>query len=296
MKLISYSILAGMMLFIVGCAGVNSFPSRVLAGETVAIAAGWRQDFSRSNITATITPSSGSPVVLSPTDIRASINLYPDPLSSVVLSQRTGSDISKFSKTYADAISFGFTGEDKDWWQTTVFVDIPPSIPVGNAIITITSSQGDSVSAAIDVVGSGGAPETFDAQMLGSLNEDQLTSLERVDHYVVNFTGTVIPYAIQMDLSYSDLSGYVTNSKGDIKNVSWVDNGTGFRVIVSPAGQQGFQTMDDLKFYIAVTSGTKGLASLAAVPGGLLAFDRAGNPVSGLSASISLVGGAAGLK
>lgn len=296
MKLIPYLVLAAFLVTLSGCSSVQSFPERVRAGETVAIAAGWKHYFSRGNIAVTITPEAGVPLILRPEDIRASINLYPDPLSSLVLSQGTGSDVSLFSKSYGDVINGGFTGGDRDWWQTTVFVNIPPSTPVGNAVLTISNPEGESVSVTVNVVGSGGMPALFDAALLGPMNDIHLTTLERVDHYVVSFDGSVVPYAVQLDLSYSNLSGYVINPKGDIKNISWADNAGRYRVILSPANQRGFRVLSDLKFYVAVTSGTRGLASVTTVPDSLLAFDRNGNPVTGISANVVLVKGVAGLN
>ncbi len=296
MKSILYFVLAGFMLLFWGCSGVQTFPVKARAGETVAIAAGWKQYFSRDNITATITPATGAPIVLAPSDVRGSINLYPDPLSSIVLSRRTGADVSPYSKSYSDVINFGFTGTDPDWWQTAVFVNIPPSTPVGSATITLSNPQGESVSVAVDVVGSGGAPAPFNAELLGPMNNDNFTALERVDHYVVSFVGSAVPYAIELDLDYVNLTGYVTNPRSDVKNIAWTDTGGNFRVIMTPADPQGFQVMNDLKFYVAVTSGTRGLASLTVVPGSLRAFDRNGNPVMGMSANVVLVDGAAGLN
>jgi len=289
---------------IAGCSGVQTFPNRVAPGETVAVAAGWKQHFSRDNITARITPQGLATITIPPGNVRASINLYPDPLSSIALSQHTGGDISAFSQLYGDLVNLSFTGDDKDWWQTAVFVDIPVAgVPTGPANITITNPQGESVTAAVQVVDPdpvvGGTADSFNAELAGPLNDTHLTSLERIDHYVVTFSGSVVPYALQIDLDYSsDMTGYVVNPEGTLKNVSWSDSGGTYRVLLMPSNQQqNFQTMNDLKFYVAIAAGTEGVADLSVKPGSVLAFDQNGDPVTaGVNPSVALVRGAAGLN
>lgn len=302
MKLLT--LLLAMVGLFAGCSGVQTFPNRVAPGETVAVAAGWKHHFSRDNITATITPQGLAPLAIAPGDVRASINLYPDPLSSIALSQQTGADISAFSHLYGDLVNTNFTGDDKDWWQTAVFVNIPAAgVPTGPADITISNPEGESVIIAVQVVDPdpvvGGTADSFNAELAGPLTDMHLTSLERIDHYVVSFTGTVVPYALQIDLDYStDMTAYVVNPKGAMKNVSWSDNGGTYRVLLMPSNQQqNFQTMNDLKFYVAIAAGTEGVADLSVTPGSVLAFDQNGDSVpGGVNASVDLVRGAAGLN
>jgi hypothetical protein len=300
----SLILLLALLGLIAGCSGVQTFPNRVAPGETVAVAAGWKQHFSRDNITATITPRGLAPISIPPGDVRASINLYPDPLSSIVLSQSTGSDVSDYSQVYGDLVNINFTGDDRDWWQTVVFVDIPVAgVPTGPADITITNPEGESIAAAVQVVDPdpvvGGAAASFNAELAGPLDNTHLASLERIDHYVVSFSGSVLPYALQIDLDYSaDMTGYVVNPKGALKNVSWTDNGGTYRVLLMPSNQQQhFRTMNDFKFYVAIVAGTEGVADLSVRPGSVLAFDQDGAPVTGgVNASVVLVRGAAGLN
>lgn len=307
MKLLHFVSIIGLTLAILGCAGVETFPNRVAPGETVAIGAGWKQHFSRDNITATITPLGQAPITLAPSAVRASINLYPDPLSSIVLSQSTDTDISDFSLLYGDLVNANFTGEDRDWWQTAVFIDLPTGLPTGvPADITISNSQGESVTTTVDLVepdpGLGGTPDVFLTEAAGPLTSTHLASLERVDHYVVTFDSTavplVIPHALQIDLAQEgDLVGYVINTKGDIKNLAWSDIAGVLRVVLLPtSAQTGFQTMNDLKFYVAIVAGTNGVADLSEVQNSLLAFDQNGGPVGGVTATLTRVRGVAGLK
>ena len=307
MRGLGFVSILGLTLAILGCAGVKTFPNRVAPGETVTVGAGWKQHFSRDNITATITPQGQAPITLPQSAVRASINLYPDPLSSIVLSQNTGTDISDFSLLYGDLVNANFTGEDRDWWQTAVFIDLPTGLPTGiPADITISNSEGESVTTTVQLVDPdpavGGTPDVFLTQAAGPLSSTHLASLQRVDHYVVTFASTavplVIPHALQIDLAQQgDLVGYVINPKGDIKNLVWNDNAGVLRVILLPtSAQTGFQTMNDLKFYVAVVAGTDGVADLSEVPSSLLAFDNNGGSVAGVTATVTRVRGVAGLN
>lgn len=298
-------VVLGFLFVVMGCSGVQTFPNRVSPGETVAVAAGWKHNYARNNITATITPSGGSPIPIMPEQIRASINLYPDPLASLVLSNETGTNISPNSATFPIPMNTVFTGNDADWWQTTVFIDLPDKgLSPGLANITISNPQGESVTTTVTIVDPdpsfGGTKDIFNAELAGPLGDQHLKSLERVDHYVVSFSGSEIPYAVQLDLDYANLTGYVVNPKGLSKNLSWTDNvgNSTYRVLLMPSNQvKGFRAMTDLKFYVAAVAGTQATASLSVVPGSVLAFDQNGDSVAGgVDVNVSLVHGAAGLN
>lgn len=271
-----------------GCVGAQTFHETARAGDTVAVAAGWKHYFTRDNITVTITPSSGSPIVYLPNDpaVRAAVNLYPDPLSSLLVSAETKQDLTPSAQTYASLVSGNFTQGDKDWWQTTVFVDLPSSLPTGGATISITNPQGESVSSDVGIVAGVGQPTTFEATT-GALNVYQLASMERVGHYTIRFSGTTIPYAIQIDLLHGpdvDHGGtgraYVVNPRGDIKNTAWKDDGSNLRVILTPVTGAALGTIKDYKFYVA-----GGITGLQLV--NVKAIDVNGNPVTGVTAAVS---------
>ena len=286
-------------IFVVaGCAGTQTFPNVGRAGDTVAIAAGWKH-FTRDNITVTITPTVGAAIVYQPgaAEIRSVVNFYADPLSSLIVSAEKGVDVTPYARTYNGQIRNNFTGGDKDFWQTVVFIDLPPpqSLATGPATVDIVGAQGESVSTILDVIAGTGSPEQFIPELLnGPLNGDHLLSLGRVDHYEVNFTGSVVPNAIQMDMSYTMLNGYLVNPRGDLKNLTWNDTGSGYRVILTSAnGAVG--NIKDFKFYVAIAFGTVSSTSLNIVPGSLQAFDQNGNPIAGVGATLTLVEGVAGL-
>ncbi len=272
-----------------GCIGAQTFRETARAGDTVALAAGWKHYFTRDNITVTITPSTGSPIVYPPNDaaVRAVINLYPDPLSSLLVSAETQQDLTPSAQTYAGLVSSMFTKGDKDWWETSVFVDLPASLPVGSTNVSITNPQGESVSSDVMIVNGAGQPTTFEATT-GPINSYQLASMERVGHYTIRFSGTTIPYAIQAALSHDpdvDHGGagraYVVNTRGDIKNTVWKDDGSNLRVILTPAKETALDDMKDFKFYVA--GGINGLQLV-----NVKAVDVNGNPVTGVTATISL--------
>lgn len=272
-----------------GCAGAQTFHESARAGDTVAVAAGWKHYFTRDNITVTITPSTGSPIVYLPNhpSVRATVNLYPDPLSSLLVSAETKQDLTPSAQTYASLVSGNFTQGDKDWWQTTVFIDLPASLPAGSATIRITNPQGETASSDVGIVAGVGQPTTFEATT-GALNVYQLASMERVEHYTIHFSGATIPYAIQLDLSHNpdvDHGGsgrvYVVNPRGDIKNAAWKDDGSNTRVILTPATGALLDTIKDYKFYVA-----GGITNLQIV--NVKALDINGNPITGVTAAISL--------
>lgn len=271
-----------------GCVGARTFHEVARAGDTVTVAAGWKHYFTRENITVTITPASGAPIVLPPNDpsIRAVVNLYPDPVSSLLVSQETGQDLTPYARTYADLVSSLFTEGDKDWWQTSVFVDLPSSLPVGNAAIGITAPQGESTTSVVEIVSGTGSPNTFQTT-LGAINANQLLSMQRVAHYSVNIAGSTIPFAVQIDLTHDpdvDNGGagraYVVNPRGDIKNIAWKDDGRNLRVILTPAKRTALGNMKDFKLYVA-----GGVTDLQVV--NVKAFDVDGNAVSGITANIA---------
>jgi len=244
---------------LVGCSGVQTFKSHLRAGETAAVAAGWKHNFSRDNITVTITPSIGSPIIYLPNDpaVRGVVNMYPDPISSMVVSDASDQDITPFARTYALGTNF-FTSGDKDWWQTTIFIDLPNTLPTGLTNIEITNTQGDSVASTVNIIDGIGQAEIFDVDQNGPLTETQFAALERIDHFVVSFTGDVKPHAIQVDFTHDpDVNNggvgkaYVSNPRGDLKSIIWSDNGTGLKVLLTPTQLQAVSDMQDYKFYVS---------------------------------------------
>ena len=276
------------LLMLGGCVGARTFHEYARAGDTVAVAAGRMKDLSRNNITVTITPSVGSPIVYPPNDpaVRAIVNLYPDPVSSLLVSTETGQDLTPAAQTYGYVIRVSTPDQEKDWWQTSVFVDLPTSLPVGTTSIEISDPAGEYAYSEVQIVAGTGSPNTFNADTNGPLNANQLASMERVSHFTVGFNGSTVPFAIQADLTHSpdvDHGGtgraYVINPRGDLKNVTWSDTGSSLRVIIAPDRAQALSNIHDYKFYVA-----GGITNLAVQS--IKAVDINGNDVSGVTATI----------
>ena len=285
-----FLIVAFFLMTLEGCVGLRTFHEYARAGDTVALAAGRMKDFTRDNITVTITPSSGSPIVYAPNDpaVRAVVNLYPDPVSSMLVSMETGIDFTPNAQYYGNFVLANTEGE-KDWWETTVFIDLPTTLPLGQTEIEITNPAGEYANSYLDIVSGVGTPNTFTTKWQ-SLNPDHLHSMERVAHFTVNFDvprgSTNIPFAIQMELSHDpdvDHGGsgraYVINPRGDLKNVTWSDTGSSLRVIIAPDRAQALSNIHDYKFYVA-----GGITNLAVQS--IKAVDINGNDVSGVTATI----------
>ena len=275
-------------IVLAGCSGVQTFQSSLRAGDTAAVAAGWKHNFSRDNILVTITPSVGDPIYYPPGDsaVRAVINMYPDPLSSLVISDATNQDITPYAQTYADGISY-FTSGDKDWWQTIVFVDLPDTLPAGLTNIEIRNSQGDTTASSVEIIDGLGEPELFTAEINGPLLPNQFASMERVDHFVVSFSGSVVPHAIQINFSHdpdAETGGvgkaYVSNPRGDLKSILWNDDGSNLQVLLTPTQAQSLSSMTDFKFYVS-----GGIANLLA--NNIVAVDINGSPVTSVTADVT---------
>ena len=271
-----------------GCSGTQGFPNAVRAGDTASFAVGWMQDFSVEDISVSFDlPRGGGHVADIPAGdpaIRAAINFYPDPVSYLVVGTATGRDDSayKLGAQYGDFVN-GYTGNDPDWWQTVVFVDIPSTMAPGNYKVTLSSTSGE-VSMAEDLTvlaDAGGTPAAFKGEGVGPMTPFQLSSMGRAPHFAVSLSGTTIPHAVQLDLTHDALTGneavYVANPRGDLKGLAWSDNGTRLRVILTATTDAGPANLSGYKFY--VTGGVQNVA-LDTSPGAFGAFDASGADVT----------------
>jgi hypothetical protein len=240
------------------CGGLKTFHEYARAGDTIAIPAGMQSDFSKDNITVTITPN-GLPAMdpLPATDpsIRAVINFYPDPVSSMIISRETGENITPFAQIYASTAGF-MANDDKDWFQTTVFLDLPTSLPTGLTSIEVSNGLGATHTVTLDIIPGTGTLNTFDANYFGGsllLDGDMLDSLSRVNHHTVTFDATTIPYAIELNFTHDPGIGnvMVVNPLGYKKNLLWSDNAGNLKVILTPSKDGIIDHIKDFKFYVA---------------------------------------------
>lgn len=275
------------VFLVAGCAGTKTFHQAARAGDTVAIAAGWQENWSRDNITVYVQESGSSVWTSFPANdpsIRAVVNFYPDPVSSMVVSNRTGQDVTAFAQNYANNVTNVFTDGSRDWYNTIVFFDLPTGLALGNAHVYIEEASNPSnyIDTTVQIVEnvSGGKTHDFDAQVAGGLQRQHLASLERASHYAVNLSGTgPLPHAVQLDFAHDTGVGnaYVVEPISGLKNITWSDDGTNLRVIIMPADGKALTGFEDFKFYVA-----GGITNLT--PVSTQAFDINGASVAGVSA------------
>lgn len=282
-----------------GCAGSRSFTTAARAGETVALAVGW-QNLARQNLSVTITPATGAPITYAPNDprVKAIINLYPDPSSGLVVGSQTNQNFGNDDSTLGQNINSFITQGDREWWQTTILLDLPATIAVGTAVVSLNDSQGAILRPVNIEVLPGSAtsnPLNVFYPWANSNSHDLLATypgalkaLEPSARYKVLFSSyldsngrEVVPHSIQAEFSHTPGVGkpWVINPRGDIKNIIWNDDGTILKVLLTPVRGRTLGLLLQQKFYIA--GGLTGLALTS-----LKAYDINGNLMSGISASV----------
>lgn len=292
-------ILLPLVSWLAACVGFQSFTTAARPGETIALAIGWNKTLTRQNMTVTITPSSGAPIIYAPNDprVRAIMNLYPDPASRAVVGYQTKQALGGAGNNIGGQIA-GLTydtasGEsDDDYWQSTVYLDLPSTLPTGTATIAITGGTdaplnpmhveilpGSSVSNPFNIYT--GTWANAGSYSLLSLFPNALIAMERAPQSTVTFSGTTIPHSIQFEFSHTPAVGktWIVNPRGDLKNVLWTDTGSNVRVILTPTAGVTLAQMIDFKFYIS--GGITGIT-----PTNLKAYDINGSPVTGVTASL----------
>jgi len=308
LRKISFNALAvlAVTVWLPGCVAVAPFPTSAHPGDTVALPLGDFSRLRRSNVsvdiktlipgcTGTITKCTQVFATLPAGDsaIRALINLYPDPVSNLVVGDATGQNIVGQESMWGGDID-ALSDHDKDWAQTLLLFDLPSTIT--DSWIAVDVRDGGSIidsDRGITILPGAGAPDPFDAIGVGPLTPSHLGALERSAHYTVSFSGPTVPYAIQVSMNHApDLNAdpmlgvgksYVVGTRGDIKTTHWQDDGTNLKVILIPSNGATLGRLEPLQFYVA--GGIQNL-QLNTV-GGVEAFDINGNPVSGISAIIT---------
>ena len=253
------------------------------------MALGWKKNFNRDNVTVRITPSSGTDITIPPGDpaVRALINFYPDPLSSAIVSRETGSDLTLFAQTYAQTITANFTNGDKDWYQTTIFIDLPSSLPTGLTQIMVSNTEGDYAISNVEIIEGSGQPSSFTAEFSTELTRHHLDSFKRVEHYTISFTGSEIPHAIELTLTHDPDStaggtgnAIAINPIGYKKNLFWTDNGIAMKVILTSNITNNPDNILDYKFYIAGGVNNVNITEVSA-------YDINGDEILGIFATIT---------
>lgn len=282
---------------LIGCADTRTFTTGARKGETVALAIGRQQYLQRQNLTVTITDAAHASTVYLPNDprVRGIVNLYPDPASRAAVGQQTGQDLGYNAVSVAAFLDI--PASDSDWYQTTLFLDLPTVIATGPATISFSESTGITLNtAAVEVLSGTASSDTFDVYNPGAPGypfnvvanvPSAIRAMERADNYTIEFPGdwgAIVPHAIQLEFTHTFGIGkpWVVNPRGDLKHTIWSDDGTNLRVMITPANGNTLDYNPKNKFYIA-----GGIAGLVLKPNGLKAYDINGSPITGVTATVT---------
>jgi hypothetical protein len=202
------------------------------AGDTIGLPLGRQVQLSRQQVTVHLAPEAGPVITYEPGNprIRAVVNIHPDPVSRLALEAAT---------------QRATRGHDVDWWDTTVYVDLPGDVKPGLLRATIHGPGGalSTEPLLLEVVPGVGSPH----------GAHVLAALERVEHVVVAFGGREVPHAIQVELAHGAGPGVarVVNPRGDLKSLVWADTGSRLRIVMTPANGQTLPHLVDFTFYLA---------------------------------------------
>lgn len=276
-----------------GCSGMYTFTERALPGSTVALVLGAHPRLMRSDVEVRIKASNGVVYKYLPGDarIRYMINAYSDPLSQLVVRDGARMDV---EGAYGDLVRQQITGGDNEWSETFLFIDLPTDIATGQAWISVTSSGASLTRSSIGLqVLPGGpvAPNRFLGLAPGPKGgppvDVAMAAMERAPHFVVTLSGPdgLVPHSIQVKFSRSlgkTGGAWVTQGRGDLKNIMWSDNGSELIVLLTPTKGVPVSDLRDLRFY--VSGAVEALDVLD-----LKAYDMSGNMLSGFSAQLEPV-------
>lgn len=273
-----------------GCTGTHSFSMAARAGDTVTVTVGWSPDATRETLGIQITDAGGGVTVYPPGDsrIRAVMNLYPDPVSYLVVADATGRDIRPNDHNFG-AFARGPTDGDNDLSVTTVFLDLPDSMALGEASLR-AKINGKFVgpSSKVNITGTGGVSNPLTIFEFSGSNIERVQSLERAPHYTVALDGSTVPNTVELELTHdpTDSAGgtgrvHVANPRGDIKSLAWADDGLRLKILLTPAKTQNPPgVLKDFKLHVA--GGVTGL-KVARVA----TYNADGVPVAGVTAGIA---------
>jgi len=278
-----------------GCTGVQTFSHTARAGETISATFSYgRYDLNRAtrdNTVITIRDSAGVKTVYKPGDsrVKAIINMYPDPASYLIVAAETDQNFRSDEKRIASYIpNTGYAR--RDWNQMVAFFDLPETMAIGNALVTIKTDDDYIATTDVNVVAGTGTSNSFDVKSSPSdfTSLERLQSMERSPHHKVVLTGEANSVqAIDLRFSHNadiDNGGvgkaHIVNPRGDITSINWSDSGTMLHVLVTPAKEAIKEPKQNLLFYIAGGLTGLQLSSMAAV-------DTDANPVFDVGISMS---------
>jgi hypothetical protein len=270
-----------------GCAGQRTFATAARAGDTIGVPIGWAKNASRQNVTVVVTGSDAVSYTFVPGDpsVRAVANMYPDPASRLLVGTETNQSLG-VDANGTGALVAALTNNDKEISQTTVLLNLPATLAVGTASIVVKDQNGASFTGQpilVEILPGAGSANPFQQNNSSStLSPGILASLERAETRTITFSGPSVPYGIQVELARTPGAGqpWIVNPRGDVKNISWSDNGAAILLLLTPSNGVNLTDLIHFKFYVA--GGVTGL-SVSSVR----AFDVNGNGISGVTAQIN---------
>ncbi len=281
-------------LALASCGGTTTFNEYARAGDTVAIPAGMQPDFSKDNITVTITPSSGPDIVITAPDpaIRGIVNLYPDPVSNMLVSRGIGENITPLAQTYAQTLRTSSPNNDSDYFQSTVFLNLPSTLPTGATQIVVSNGLGTSATVTLEIIPGVGTAHSFTTDFDTGIpvDADMFAGMARANHTTVTIqktAGTPTPHAVEVTLTHDpdNTAGgtgkaFVINPLGALTNTSWNDDGTNMKIIMMVSEGGNTIIMKNYKFYVAGTATNL-------INGTVTGYDINGDEITGLSATLT---------
>ena len=293
------------VILVAGCTGHDSVGTAARSGDTIVLSLGWQQELTRNNVQITITDSGSNAIIYAPGDpaVRSLFQSYPDPVSNLIVGGETGQNAIDGSSAGLATILIdaAATDGDKDYSQTFMVLDLPTGMQLGTATIAFADAAGFPISKPtvvggniqpinVEIIANGGAPDLMTTQDDGiNIIGGYLKAMERSPHYTVTIQGNEIPYAVELAFDHNpDLDNggvgraYVANPRGDLKNISWNDDGTSLKTILIPSRNQILANIKQFKFYVA-----GGVTGLVLQAGGVNAYDVNGLPVTGVTATVN---------
>lgn len=277
-------ILFSLLIIMAGCAGTKTFSTAVRPGDTVTIALGWNLPVTRSNIKIVFTQGANVVTYL-PGDTRTRYvgNMYLDPAAKLIVGTETNQEMGVSAASTGALLAASVPAFDKDMAQTMIIVDTPSSFSAGTATLQVqdaNSSVNIGPTMQVTLLAGVGVANTFDGAS-GALSAAMLASLERADSKTISFTGSTVPYAIQLEMTYTAGTPWLVNARGDLKNIIWTTvGGNRIKVMLLPTNQINPLAMSTFKFMVA---GATGVAIDAPT---VTAYDSNGNALSGIVAQI----------
>jgi hypothetical protein len=289
-------------LLMEGCTAVKSFGLVARAGDTVTLALGYQPELIRENIRVVITDANSIQTVYPPGDphIRALFVNYPDVISNLYVGPRTGQPNIQNSKAGA-ATSFidsAVTYGDKDYSQSFLVLDLPPTMAAGTATIELTDASQNPIPNpsiyntninpfVVEVVPGAGQSNSLATQEGIDVNT-YIRAPERSPHYTVTLQGgSTVPAAIDIVLAHDgDLDNggvgraFVGSPRSDIKSTVWNDDGFNLHVVMVPSSGQPPSDIQQFKFYVA--GGLTGL-----MVSSVQAYDINGGGIPGVTATVT---------